>query len=129
MDKKTFCKRVAIGIAIVTAIVMLIIGLCFGKVIEGSLFAEVSKWIVMTLVLIGILEGFAYFLAPLIWHFWIDPERKEKVETPTEKMRREIRENEGLLEDSCASSTCAYRGQNICTVRNGEFCPMYIKKK
>ena len=129
MDKKTFCKRVALWIAIITAIVFLVIGLCFGKVIEGSLFAEVAKWVVMWLVVTGILEGFAYFLAPLIWHFYIDPDRKEKVETPVEKMRREIRENEGLLEDSCASSACAYRGQNICIVKNGEFCPMYIKKK
>ena len=41
----------------------------FGRVIEGSLFAEVAKWVLMGLVVIGILEGFVYFLGPLIWHF------------------------------------------------------------
>ena len=65
-----------IWVAVITALIMLIIGLCFGKVIEGNLFAEVAKWVVMTLVIIGILEGFAYFLAPLYWHFKI--ERKNK---------------------------------------------------
>lgn len=128
MDKKTFCKRVALWTAIIAAVIMLIIGLCCGKVIEGNLFAEVAKWVFMWLIVTVILEGFAYFLAPLYWHFKVDPSRK-KVETPVEKMRREFRENEGLLEDSCASETCAYRGQNICTIRSGEYCPMYIRKK
>lgn len=76
MDKKTFCKRVALWTAIIAAVIMLIIGLCCGKVIEGNLFAEVAKWVVMGLVVIGILEGFAYILAPIIWHFTI--ERKKK---------------------------------------------------
>ena len=72
MDKMTFCKRVAIWVAVIAAAIIAVIGLCFGKVIEGSLFAEVSKWIVMGLVVIGILEGFVYFLAPLHWHFYIE---------------------------------------------------------
>ena len=72
MDKRTFCKRVAIWTAVIAAAVIAVIGLCFGRVIEGSLFAEVSKWIVMGLVVIGILEGFVYFLAPLYWHFKIE---------------------------------------------------------
>ena len=76
MDKKTFCKRVALWTAIIAAVIMLIIGLCCGKVIEGNLFAEVAKWVVMGLVVIGILEGFVYFLAPLYWHFKI--ERKDE---------------------------------------------------
>ena len=46
-----------------------VIGLCFGRVIEGSLAAEIGKWVLMGLVVIGILEGFVYFLGPLIWHF------------------------------------------------------------
>ena len=129
MNKVTFTKRVALWIAVITAVIMLVLGLCFGKVIEGSLFAEIAKWIMMWIVVTVILEGFAYFLAPLVWHFYIDPSRKKTVETPVEKKRREIRENEGLLEDSCASEACAYRGQDICTIRNGEYCPMYIKKK
>lgn len=72
MDKRTFCKRVAIWTAVIAAAVIAVIGLCFGRVIEGSLFAEVAKWIVMGLVVIGILEGFVYFLAPLYWHFKIE---------------------------------------------------------
>lgn len=51
------------------AVIVAVIGLCFGKVIEGSLFAEVAKWVLMGLVVIGILEGFVYFLGPLVWHF------------------------------------------------------------
>lgn len=71
MDKTKFVKRVAIWVAVVTAVVIAVIGLCFGTVIEESLFAEVAKWVVMGLVVIGILEGFVYFLGPLIWHFTI----------------------------------------------------------
>lgn len=69
MDIRTFVKRVAIWVAVVAALVIAVIGLCFGRVIEGSLAAEVGKWVLMGLVVIGILEGFVYFLGPLIWHF------------------------------------------------------------
>lgn len=69
MDKITFVKRVAIWVAVVATLIIAVIGLCFGRVIEGSLAAEVGKWVLMGLVVIGILEGFVYFLGPLIWHF------------------------------------------------------------
>lgn len=69
MDKITFVKRVAIWVAVVAALAIAVIGLCFGRVIEGSLAAEIGKWALMGLVVIGILEGFVYFLGPLIWHF------------------------------------------------------------
>lgn len=69
MEKKVFVKRLAIIVAIVTALIIAAVGLFGGKVIEESLFAEITKWIVMGLVVIGILEGFVYFLGPLIWHF------------------------------------------------------------
>jgi VIT1/CCC1 family predicted Fe2+/Mn2+ transporter len=69
MDKITFVNRVAIWVAVVAALAIAVIGLCFGRVIEGSLAAEVGKWVLMGLVVIGILEGFVYFLGPLIWHF------------------------------------------------------------
>ena len=55
--------------AVIAAAAIAVIGLCFGRVIEGSLAAEVGKWVLMGLVVIGILEGFVYFLGPLIWHF------------------------------------------------------------
>ena len=69
MDKIAFVKRVAIWVAVVAALAIAVIGLCFGRVIEGSLAAEIGKWVLMGLVVIGILECFVYFLGPLIWHF------------------------------------------------------------
>lgn len=70
IGKKEFMVKGAIWIAVVTAIIMAIIGLCFGKVIEENLFAEVTKWIVMTLVVIGVLEGFWFSSVGLvIWHW------------------------------------------------------------
>lgn len=68
MEKKVFVKRMAIWVAVVCAVILLILGLGWGKVIEGSLFAEVSKWVFMGILVIGIPEGFVYFLGPLIWH-------------------------------------------------------------
>lgn len=69
MDERKFVKRVAVWVAVIAAVVVAVIGLCFGRVIEGSLFAEVAKWVLMGLVVIGIMEGFVYFLGPLVWHF------------------------------------------------------------
>lgn len=69
LDQRKFVKRVAIWVAVVAALIVAVIGICFGKVIEGSLAAEVGKWVLMGLLVIGILEGFVYFLGPLIWHF------------------------------------------------------------
>ena len=54
--------------AIAVAVVMLIIGLCFGKVIEETLFLEVAKWVVMMAVIIGICEVFAYTLSQFFYH-------------------------------------------------------------
>lgn len=58
--------------AIIVAVVILIIGLCFGRVIEESLFAEIAKWVVSGLAIIAIFEVFAYILAPLFWHIKFD---------------------------------------------------------
>ena len=77
MDKTTFCKRVAIWVAVIAAALIAVIALCFGKVIEESLFAEVMKWVVMGAVAIAILEGFVYFLAPLVWHFTIERKKPQ----------------------------------------------------
>ena len=78
MDKRTFCKKLAIGVAVITAVLIAIIGLCCGKQIETTLFGEISKWIVMGAAIIGILEGFVYFLGPLIWHFYIEKKDEDK---------------------------------------------------
>lgn len=73
MGKKEFIVRLAIGVAVVAAIIIAIIGLCFGKVIEGNLFAEVTKWIVMGIVVIGILEGFILMgVGGIVYHFWYE---------------------------------------------------------
>lgn len=54
--------------AIITAVVMLVLGLCFGKVIEDNLFQEIAKWVVMTGVIIVIMEVFAYTLSQFFYH-------------------------------------------------------------
>lgn len=72
MEKGKFCKRVMLWTAVAGAVVMLIIGLCFCKVVEANLAEEVGKWIVMSIGLIGILEVFAYILAPFVWHMLYD---------------------------------------------------------
>ena len=78
MEKKEFIVKGAIWIAVVTAVIALIIGLCFGKVIEENLFAEICKWVVMTLVVIGVLEGFWFSSVGLvIWH-WKEKHSNEK---------------------------------------------------
>ena len=77
MDIKTFCKRFMLWTAIITAVVMLILGLCFGKVIEANIWEEIGKWVVMTLVIIGILEVFAYTLSQFFYHWIYDKKNKE----------------------------------------------------
>lgn len=68
MEKGKFCKRVMLWTAVAVAVVMLILGLCFGKVIEENLFAEIAKWVVMTGVIIVIMEVFAYTLSQFFYH-------------------------------------------------------------
>lgn len=78
MDIKTFCKRFAIWTAVVVAVVMLVLGLCFGRVIEETLFLEVAKWVVMTIFIIGIFEVFAYTLSQFFYHMFYDEDTGEK---------------------------------------------------
>lgn len=78
MDIRTFCKRFMLWTAVGTAVVMLILGLCFGKVIEENLFAEIAKWVVMTGVIIVIMEVFAYTLSQFFYHgSRFDPESEK----------------------------------------------------
>lgn len=67
MDKKTFMKRFALWTAIIVAVVMLIIGLCFGKVVEANIWEEIGKWVVGTIGIICIFEVFAYTLGQLFY--------------------------------------------------------------
>lgn len=66
-------KKFAIWTAVVVAVVMLVLGLCFGKVIEETLFGEIMKWVVMTVVIIGIFEVFAYTLGQLAYDIFVRP--------------------------------------------------------
>lgn len=78
MDKISFCKRLAIWTAVIAAAIIAVIGLCFGKVIEGSLFAEIAKWVFMGLIIIGILEGFIFMgVGGILYHFWHEKRNKE----------------------------------------------------
>ena len=45
VDKRTFCKRFAIWTAVVVAVVIAILGLCFGRVVEDTLAEEIGKWV------------------------------------------------------------------------------------
>ena len=75
VEKRKFCKRFMIWTAIVVAVVIALLGLCFGKVVEATLAEEIGKWIVMGIFIIGIFEVFAYVLAPFFYH-WIYDKRK-----------------------------------------------------
>lgn len=75
VDKRTFCKRFAIWTAIVVAVVIAVLGLCFGRVVEATLAEEIGKWILMGIFIIGIFEVFAYVLAPFFYH-WIYDKKK-----------------------------------------------------
>ena len=68
MEQYKFRRNFMIWTAVAVAVVMLILGLCFGKVIEESIFAEIAKWVVMTGVIIVIFEVFAYTLSQFFYH-------------------------------------------------------------
>ncbi len=130
MIQTEFIKKLAMWVAIVGAVIALVIGLCFGRVVEDSLFAEICKWIVCSAGVIGILEGFiAMGVGGILYHFWYEKRQKPEGKTPDlQAVRDKLKEQAGLLEDSCASEVCAYRGKGVCTFTTGQYCPMYIPK-
>ena len=75
MDKLVFCKRFMLWTAIIVAVAIAIIGLCFGKVVEATLAEEIGKWVVAGIFIIGIFEVFAYVLAPLFYHIIHDKKK------------------------------------------------------
>ena len=77
MDIRTYCKRFLLWTAIIVAVVIAVLGLCFGKVVEATLAEEIGKWIVMGIFVIGIFEVFAYILAPLFYHRIYDRKRRK----------------------------------------------------
>lgn len=79
MEQAKFIKKLAIWTAIVAATIIALIGLGWGHVIEGSLFAEITKWVVMGAVVIGILEGFIFMgVGGILYHFWYEKRNEDK---------------------------------------------------
>lgn len=73
MEQSKFIKKLAMWVAIVAAVIIALIGLGWGRIIEGSLFAETMKWIGMGAVVIGILEGFVFMgVGGILYHFWYE---------------------------------------------------------
>lgn len=70
MEKIEFIKKIGLWVGAIAALILLVIGLGWGRVIEESLFGEVTKWIVMGIGILTIIEGFTLgIIAPLVWHF------------------------------------------------------------
>lgn len=68
MDIKTYCIKFMAWAAVLTAIVLLICGLCFGRIIEANIYEEVGKWLVMGLFIIVGVEALAYTLSQFFYH-------------------------------------------------------------
>lgn len=67
-DSVKWMKKIFGGIFVFTVLVVAIIGLIFGKVIEGTLFAEVAKWAFMAILLGCLMMGLAYVPVNLLRH-------------------------------------------------------------
>ena len=78
MDIRTFCKRFMIWAAVAVAVIMLICGLCFGKVIEANIWEEIGKWVVMTLAIIAGVEALCYTLSQFFYHLIYDKKNNEE---------------------------------------------------
>jgi len=69
MEKKKFVIKVGVWTAVIAALIIAVLGLGWGKVIEGTRFAEITKWIVTGVGVIVIIEGMVLgVIAPLWWH-------------------------------------------------------------
>lgn len=70
MEKRKFIIKFAVWTAVIVAVVLLVLGLGWGRVIEETKFGEVTKWIVTGIGVITIVEGLILStIAPLTWHF------------------------------------------------------------
>ena len=66
MEKKDLFIKIMIWIAVVVFLIVEVIGLCWGRVIEGSVFAEVMKWLVWGVALAGLVCGTVWALVATI---------------------------------------------------------------
>lgn len=64
-------KRCFLWSAVAVAVVLLVFGLCFGKVIEENLFLEIAKYVVMWPFLTVIIWVFVYTLGQMYYDFHI----------------------------------------------------------
>lgn len=78
MEKIKFCKRFTLIMALVPTVILAICAIFFGKVVEPTLFQEVTKWVFMDLVITAIWTLFAGVFSPLIWHMLYDKKRDEE---------------------------------------------------
>lgn len=58
--------------AIIAAVIFAVFHILCFKMIEATMFEEIAKRVVVSAGVIGILEVFAYILAPLFWHIKYD---------------------------------------------------------
>lgn len=68
MEQYKFRRNFMIWTAVGVAVVMLICGLIWGRVIEDNLFQEIAKWVVMYFPICVIFEVFAYVLSGFFYH-------------------------------------------------------------
>lgn len=103
MDQRTYIKRFAIWTAIICAAVFALCGIFFGKVIEENLFAEIAKWVVVSLGVIGIIIEplVIVVIAPFCYHCFYEPRKKKAAAAAVVDPIYSVTENNIHIENSC----------------------------
>lgn len=111
MDQRTYIKRFAIWTAIICAAIFALCGICFGKVIEESLFAEIAKWVVVSLGVIGIIVEplVLVVIAPFCYHAFYEKRKKEEAKVP-DKPTFSATKNNIHIENSYAIKKVGFQG-------------------
>ena len=112
MDIKTYCKQFMIWTAVLVALVLLVLGLCFGRIIEANIYEEVGKWVVMGLLIICSCEALAYTLSQFCYHGsrWDTTSGKYgKAKTGVWPVKYEIHDGDLKIFDSYAVSKVLFR--------------------
>lgn len=103
MDQKTYIKRFAIWTAVICAAIIALCGIFFGRVIEENLFAEIAKWVVVSLGVIGIcIEPLVIVvIAPFCYHCFYEPRKKKAAAAAVVDPIYSVTENNIHIENSC----------------------------
>ena len=103
MDQKTYIKRFAIWTAVICAAVIALCGIFFGRVIEENLFAEIAKWVVVSLGVIGIcIEPLVIVvIAPFCYHCFYEPRKKKAAVAAVVDPIYSVTENNIHIDNSC----------------------------